>query len=256
MKKVTAFIGTSRKGHTYGAVRGFLDHLEALGDVESEIIRLADARLQPCVGCKQCFERGEDACPLKDDRDALVAKMEASDGVVFASPSYLFQVSGTMKTFLDRLSFFGHRPRFFGKSFTNIVAQGLPFDAKIGKYLNFVGSCLGYKTVPGSRVTALEPMTEREERKVDALLQKHARRFHVSLMRSELPSPSLVMLAGFRVGRAMMRVELDDKSYDYRYYRDKGWLDSGYYYPVRLGLAKKALGSLLDAIGRRMAKKR
>ena len=32
--------------------------------------------------------------------------------------------SGMMKVFLDRLGFSMHRPRFFGKAFTSIIAQG------------------------------------------------------------------------------------------------------------------------------------
>lgn len=256
MKKVTAFVGSARKKHTYGAVRTFLDHLEAEGDVEGEIVLLSEHRLEACRGCKLCFEKGEAACPLKDDRDFLIAKMQASDGVLFASPSYMFQVSGTMKTFLDRLAFYGHRPFFFGKSFTSIVTQGLPFDAKIGKYLGLCGSCFGFNAVAGSRVTALEPMTEKEAREVDRLLDKHSKRFRASLFGPANPSPSLTMLMGFRVGRTTMKLELDEKSYDYRYYRDHGWLTSDYFYPVRLSPLKKALGALFDGIGRATARKR
>jgi len=256
MKKVTAFVGSARKKHTYDAVRTFCAHLEAQGDVQSETVLLSDYQLEPCRGCKLCFEKGEAACPLKDDRDLLIAKMQASDGVVFASPSYMFQVSGTMKTFLDRLAFYGHRPLFFGKSFTSIVTQGLPFDAKIGKYLNFCGSCFGFNAVAASRVTALEPMTEKEAHKVDRLLERHSRRFRESLFGPASPSPSVTMLMGFRVGRTTMKLELDEKSHDYRYYRDRGWLTSDYFYPVRLSPLKKALGALFDGIGRATARRR
>lgn len=256
MKRVTAFVGSARKKHTYDAVRRFLDRLQALGGVESEIVVLSDYRIEPCRGCKLCFERGEEACPLKDDRDVLMEKMLSSDGVIFASPSYMFQVSGTMKTFIDRLSFYGHRPHFFGKTFTSIVAQGLPFDAKIGKYLGFIGSCWGYQAVAGTRVTALEPMTEKESSKIDRALARHAARFHRTVFGPGHPAPSLTMLMGFRIGRTTMKLELDERSYDYRYYRDRGWLDSDYYYPTRLSPVKKALGRAFDAIGRKMARKR
>ena len=87
---------------------------------------------------------------MKDDRDVLIEKMMASDGVVFASPNYSFQVSAIMKTFLDRLGFVFHRPRFFGKTFTSIVAQGIYGGNKIVKYLDFVGNGLGFNTVKGS----------------------------------------------------------------------------------------------------------
>lgn len=256
MKKVTAFVGSARKKHTYDAVRRFLDHLQAMGEVESEIVCLSDYRLEVCRGCKLCFEKGEQACPLKDDRDTLIAKMQASDGVVFASPSYLFQVSGTMKTFLDRLAFFGHRPFFFGRAFTNVVTQGLPFDAKIGNYLNFCGSCLGFNAIAGSRITALEPMTEKEGRRVDRLLEKHSERFRAGLFGPPNPSPSLKMLMGFRIGRTTMKLETDDTSFDHRYYRDRGWLESDYFYPVRLNPLKKALGALFDGVGRMIARRR
>jgi NAD(P)H-dependent FMN reductase len=256
MKKVTAFVGSARRKHTYDAVRQFLDKLQALGEVDCEIVTLSDYRLETCRGCKLCFEKGEESCPLKDDRDVLIEKMATSDGVVFASPSYIFQVSAIMKTWLDRLAFFGHRPRFFGKTFTNIVTQGLPFDGRIGKYLDLVGSCLGFNTVRGSRVTAREPMTEEETRKLDRALASQSKRFYETLMKPGNPAPTLIMLMGFRIGRTTMKLELDDRSRDYRYYQDKGWFDSAYFYPVRLGPLKKAMGRLFDAIGTRMVRRR
>lgn len=68
--------------------------------------------------------RGEELCPLKDDRDLLIGRMMSSDGVVLASPNYSFQVSAIMKIFLDRLGFVFHRPRFFGKAFTCARLEG------------------------------------------------------------------------------------------------------------------------------------
>jgi len=252
-KTVTAFVGSARKKSTYDGVERLLDHLQTLGEISSEIVFLSDYRLEPCRGCKLCFRDGEEACPLSDDRDVLIEKLLASDGVVFASPSYMFQVSGLMKTFLDRLAFFGHRPRFFGKAFTNVVAQGLPFDSKIGKYLNFVGSCFGFAPVAGSRITVREPMTEKEARRMDRSAVRQAKRFYRRLTASDCPVPSLKMLIGFRIGRTTMRLELDERSRDYRYYQERGWFDSGYFYPTRLGPVKTLAGKLFDWIGARMA---
>ena len=33
-----------------------------------------------------------------------------------------------------------------------------------------------------------------------------------------------------------MRQGLDERSRDYRYYMEKGWLESDYYYPTQMGL--------------------
>ena len=256
MKKVTAFVGSARKKHTYNAVRQFLENLQFFGNVEYEIIALSDYRLETCRGCKLCFEKGEEVCPLKDQRDVLIEKMMASDGVVFAAPNYSFQVSAMMKIFLDRLGFVFHRPRFFGKTFTSIVAQGIYGGRKIASYLDFVGNGLGFNTVKGSCITTLEPMTEKQQHKIDRALAALARRYYARLEKPGYPAPTLVQLMFFRLGRTKMRLELDDSFRDYTYYKDKGWFESDFYYPTRLGALKKGAGKLFDWMSTSMTKAR
>ena len=257
MKKVTAFVGSARKRLTYYAARQFLENLKLLGEVEYEIVALSHHRLGTCRGCKLCFEKGEQLCPLKDDRDMLIEKIIASDGVVFATPNYSFQVSGLTKIFLDRLGFVFHRPRFFGKTFTSIVAQGFFGGDKIVSYLDFVGSGLGFNTVKGCSVTALEPMTAKEKKKIDRALAKQGRRFYERLLvKPAFPVPTWLKLWAFRMGRTHIRLGLDESSCDYRYYKEKGWFESDYYYPTPLGPLKKAAGSLIDSIETRKARKR
>jgi multimeric flavodoxin WrbA len=256
MMRVTAFVGSARKRSTYRAVRQFLNNLQALGEFECEIVALSDYRIETCRGCKGCFERGEEHCPLKDDRDVLIEKMLASDGIVFASPNYSFNVSAIMKTFLDRLGFAFHRPRFFGKTFTSIVAQGIYGGDKIASYLDFVGNGLGFNAVKGSCITALEPMTEKEQQKIDKELAAQSRRFYKRLLKAAHPRPTLFNLMAFRMARTSMGLMLDDRSRDFTYFREKGWFESEYYYPVRLGFLKSLAGRLIDAIAAMMARSR
>jgi len=256
MKKVTAFVGSGHKRLTHSAVRQFLDDLQAFGDVETELITLSDYRIGTCRGCRLCFEKGEEACPMKDDRDALIGKIMASDGVVFASPNYSFQVSGMLKVFLDRLGFVFHRPRFFGKTFTSIVTQGFFGGRKIVSYLDFVGNAVGFNTVPGTCFTALDPPTTKEKGKRDRVLTAQSRKFHERMNGSPFPAPSLLKLWGFRMGRTNVRLELTEADCDYRYYTDKGWFDSDYFYPVRLNALKKAAGRFFDSAQARKTRKR
>lgn len=258
MKSVTAFVGSGRKerGVTYAAARQFLDNLQSFGDVQGEIVFLSECNLGLCRGCKVCFERGEERCPLKGDRDVLIEKMMTSDGVVFASPTYSFQVSAIMKTFLDRLGFVFHRPRFHGKTFTGIVVQGIYGGGKVVKYLDFVGGGLGFNVVKGSCITALEPMVEKDRRKMDKALARQSRRFHEQLSKPAYASPSFFQLMAFRMGRTAIKRELGDDYRDYTYYRDKGWFESDYYYPTRLGPLKKAVGAIFDWTAARMYKRR
>jgi multimeric flavodoxin WrbA len=256
MKKVTAFVGSARKGNTYGAVVQFLGNLQAMGDVETEIVRLDDYRLGVCRGCRVCFEKGEEKCPFKDDRDALIEKMLASDGVIFASPNYSFQVSGMLKVFLDRLGFAFHRPRFFGKTYSSIVTQGIYGGQKVVDYLDFVGAALGFNTVKGSCLMMLLPMTENQQQKMDRALAAQAQRYFARLHQPAYPAPSLIYLWFFRMGRTKMRLELNDTSLDYRHYMERGWFESDFFYPVHLGILKKGAGRLFDSLSTRMAKAR
>jgi multimeric flavodoxin WrbA len=234
----------------------FLNELQALGDVEVEIVRLSDYHLEICKGCKVCFNKGEENCPLKDDRDVLIAKMSASDGVVFATPNYSFQVSALMKAFLDRLGFVFHRPRFFGKTFTSIVTQGFYGGDKIVDYLDFVGSYLGFNTVKGSCINTIEPVTQKQQQKIDQTLARQARQFYARLEKSEYPVPSWFKLFLFRMTRTKVCVELDDSNRDYTYYRASGWFESDYYYPAPLGWLKKTAGKIFDNLSTSMSQSR
>jgi multimeric flavodoxin WrbA len=72
--KVTAFVGSARKKQTYNATENLLQNLTSLGNIEYEIVRLSDYNLETCKGCIVCFNKGEEFCPLKDDRENLLKK--------------------------------------------------------------------------------------------------------------------------------------------------------------------------------------
>jgi len=248
-KKVIVLLGSPHKGGaTYTASRKFLDRLESFGDVVGEIVTLSDYDIGMCRGCKVCFEYGEERCPLKDDRDVLIGKMTEADAVVFTSPNYSWNVSGVMKVFLDRLGFMFHRPRFHGKVATSIVVQGMFRGTKIRDYLEFVAGGLGFRTVKGSVIRTLEPMSQSALRKMDQALDNQGRRFHVELLRPAFPTPSFFELAMFRMSRTGVKTNAPKDNRDYAYYRDQGWFESEYYYPARLGAFKRAAGAFFDWI--------
>jgi multimeric flavodoxin WrbA len=246
--KVTAFIGSGRKRHSYNASEKFLQNLQSLGDIEYEIVRLSEYSLGTCKGCRVCLDKGEEFCLYKDDRDILVEKMKNSDGVIFASPNYSFQVSALMKIFLDRLAFNFHRPCFFGKTFTSVVVQGIGKGKAIVKYLDFVGKGLGFNVVKGCCIKTLEPMTEKAQKDFDRIISRQSKKFYAQLVKNEYPSPSLWWLMVFRMGRTSMKKMLDENWRDYSYYSDKGWFESDYFYPVKLNPMKKLTGKIFDKL--------
>lgn len=254
--KVTAFVGSARKRHTYHAVEQFLENLRSFGDIDHEIISLSDYHIGICRGCKLCLDKGEELCPQKDDRDKLIEKINNSDGVVFASPNYSFSVSGLMKVFLDRLGFIFHRPCFFGKVSTSIVVQGVYGGKKINEYLDFVGKGLGFDVVKGCCLNSMEPMTENDQKKFDKVVYKHSKKFYSSLLRKEYRVPTLFELMVFRMARTSIHQVLDESWKDYEYYFSKGWFGTDYYYSTRLNPIKKLAGRFFDFLFSRIYAKK
>ena len=249
MKKVIAFIGSQRKHATYWAVQEFEERLKESQEIEFEYIHLKDYRLDFCRGCILCFDKGEENCPLQDDRDKLIAKMEAADGVIFATPNYSFHVSAQMKALIDRLAFIFHRPRFFGKVSTTIVTQGIYGGNKTRKYLESIAANWGFQPIRGCVLNTLEPRTEKAQQKISLNIRLAADRFGKALENQHAPAPSLYRLMMFRFQRTGMK-DLQDTTYkDYRYFKEQGWFTSDYFYPVKLGALKKISGMLFDRLG-------
>ena len=69
-------------------------------DVEFLSLRGKDIRF--CIGCLSCQKTG--SCVLKDDVPEIMAKVKEAEVVVFATPIYYYEMSGQMKTLLDRLN--------------------------------------------------------------------------------------------------------------------------------------------------------
>ena len=97
--KVLALIGSRRKnGNTAGLVQAVLEPVVASG-AETETVFLGDYNIAACTGCEGCRASWE--CVIADDFQLLVARMDAADAVVLASPTYWYSVTSDMKRFIQ-----------------------------------------------------------------------------------------------------------------------------------------------------------
>jgi multimeric flavodoxin WrbA len=71
---------------------------EAGNDVEK--ISLSGKNIRFCQGCLACQKTQR--CVIRDDADVIEQKMEQADVLVFSTPIYYYEMSGQMKTMLDR----------------------------------------------------------------------------------------------------------------------------------------------------------
>ena len=101
--KVTAFSGSARKGgNTSIMLQKVFAELGREG-IETELVELAGAPIRGCVACYGCFRNKNRRCTIHDDvvNDAI-AKMDASDGIIIASPTYFADITSETKALIDR----------------------------------------------------------------------------------------------------------------------------------------------------------
>ena len=72
--------------------------IEAGNDVE--FVNLKGKNINSCLGCMTCQKTLK--CVQNDDMKELVEKVRNADVLIFATPIYFYEMSGQLKTFLDR----------------------------------------------------------------------------------------------------------------------------------------------------------
>lgn len=100
MKKVLV-ISTSLRGvsNSHALAEAFAQGAREGGN-EVELLTLHHKDIKFCIGCLSCVKTGK--CVIPDDAPAITAKMHDADVLVFATPIYYYEMSGQMKTLLDR----------------------------------------------------------------------------------------------------------------------------------------------------------
>ncbi len=256
--KVLVIMGSPRKGNTFRAAVAIQESMKEWGDVTFEYLMLRDMDLGHCLGCLTCFTKGEEQCPEKDDAPAIEAMMHAADGVIFATPVYGMNVSGLFKTFVDRLSYIFHRPRFFGKKAILLTTAGALGQKDVLKYLDLVARVWGFEVV--GRVGLVTPFSRDSFRDKDAReLREASHRLYTALSSGKQYSPGLSDVIVFNAQRSSF-MELEKESpADFRYWKDRGWFDKGrkYYTDVYVNPLYHAIGRMAGRYsGRRVRKQK
>src|ERR1039457_2440169 len=101
--KVVALNGSARKGgNTAILLRYVLQELEQEG-IETELIELSGAKIPGCRACRKCAARKDRRCSQTGDMgNVYIEKMEAADGILLGSPTYVADISPEIKALMDR----------------------------------------------------------------------------------------------------------------------------------------------------------
>jgi multimeric flavodoxin WrbA len=109
--KAVLIHGALHKGSTYEISRQFISQL-ALKDSDIMEFFLPKDMSSFCIGCSNCFMKGEEFCPHKSQLQPIITAMDQADLLIFTSPVYVLHTTGQMKTLLDHFGyrFIVHRP--------------------------------------------------------------------------------------------------------------------------------------------------
>lgn len=254
--KILALVSSHRKkGNTACIVQMIGSHLEALAARDGqpltfETLYLGDMDVQPCRGCRACFDRGEDQCPVKDDLPAIKAQMDAADGLILASPVYVEDVNGTAKTWMDRLAYVCHRPAFAGKCAYPIATVGVSSTRHALRTMNAALLTWGFRLVgqAGYKMGALMDPPEAQSRFQHQTAQV-AEELWRAVSQQHALRPAFLSLLTFKIQQLAWQRE-GPGSYDYAYWKDQGWLvpERTFYIAHRTGRIKVALARLAGGV--------
>ncbi len=123
------------------AVRSTFEHLEVAS------FRTSDVMIQQCLGCNNCFING--FCPLdeKDDMIRIRKKLLQADIILFVSPVYANNVTGAVKTFIDRISYWLHLLPLLGKKGIILTTSNTGGNDYVNNYIEQILVATGIKVI-------------------------------------------------------------------------------------------------------------
>lgn len=239
--KLLAICGSPRKGNSYKALKEIGD---VFPHVEYEILHLNDLNFNLCKGCYGCVIRGEEKCPLKDDREMITRKMMDADGVIFASPVYALMVSAPMKNFFDRYGYLAHRPRFFDKFAMSMVScSGYGAEDALN-YMDKMLSVYGFNLAPSLELQfRAGKMPEENKIKNTEKIKVAIAELIARIETGKKDKPTISLMVPFNIFKYVSHVDKETMKADYEYYKDKG----DYYYDAKIPFYKKFIAKKVSS---------
>ncbi len=235
IKNVIAINGSPRNKNTYYLLQQLKEKLHK-EDVTIEIINLSDYTINHCIGCQNCVKNKP--CPLKDDVHSIIEKLKSADGILLSSPVYMSNISGKLKSFIDRTCYWFHRPELVGKP-CMVLATTAGSDLKyVLKYLEKV--CIEWGLHPSGQIgRSVKNLNESITPKEYKIFVSHL------TLDKQCYRPSLKQLIIYQVQRVLANKVLE---VDKLYWEKKGWSKKLFYYECCVHPLKRLLCILLYKI--------
>ncbi len=128
------------KSHTFFLAKEVLKGFPS--SVKTEVIHLCDYKIEFCRHCESCHRKIM-YCPINDDVGMILEKMLLAEGIIFASPNYINQITASMKALWDRAAHFIHCSRLLDKYVVGVVSSGSGQDKTVLDYIQYYANTCG-----------------------------------------------------------------------------------------------------------------
>lgn len=260
--KISVLMGSLRKKDSFSICKNIESIMKMNEDVEYEYIFLDKYNIMSCKGCGICLKRDENLCPCKDDLNIIKSKLLKSDGIIIATPVYAYQIPGSLKNIVDRMSYLFHRQELVGKPVFLVVTSDGGGYKKVIKYIKMVLSCWGCDFC--GFVNIISPKyfknkkddigwgyDERYSKSINKNIEISSNIFIKTIKAEFFKVPSYYEILMFNC----LRTKTFTSQADYNYWYLKGWLNSYYFYNVNLGFFKKIFSITIRQIIEMLGKK-
>ncbi len=219
-----------RKGNTSTIIDNVKDKLK-LKEVEWVHLNLNMYNINYCKGCEVCLR--QENCVIEDDVQKIMSELKQADGVILASPVYMGNVTGKLKTFTDRTCKWYHRPELIGVPLLAVVSTS-GSDLKFTlKYLEKTAIYWGMQ--PSGKIgKKIGEYNLVEPDECENFI------WHLEHDKGQY-SPSLKQLIHYQVQKILAEKVLQK---DLEYWDEKGWLDKLFYYDCQINIFKKSVANL------------
>lgn len=186
--------------------------------VITEAVHLSDYKIEFCRHCESCHRKIL-CCPIDDDAGAILEKMLKADGIIFASPNYINQITASMKALWERAAHFIHCRRLLGKYVIGVVSSGSGEDKAVLDYIQYYANICGAQYTGGvSSRAPINKGTKEEARNLGDKLM-------LDIQEKRVSSEQVEVIERFKGHFAdIIKTRKDDWSEEYQYWLNKGWL--------------------------------
>ena len=120
--KILAISCSPRKGgNTEILLNKALEGAQKEGS-DTELFSVVNKSIAPCNACMTCMTNGD--CVIKDDMSALYDKMLETNGIIFGTPVYFYNMTAQCKTIIDRTMALHHPEKNLANKVGGIVVVG------------------------------------------------------------------------------------------------------------------------------------